>query len=264
MFYTIQLELGVAASEEIKCLRRKLVPDFLLTWQSIEIALKFLCSKFYNENNQLSEATICDGKTTKKVCYTYDEDGNLITEYSPTDRSQTSYQYTVEDRLEAVYKGSAYNKTLQMAAAYDGDGNRVYQVNYNPNKDEDFSDYYCSYQNCSYNGTGIQLQAGGEVSQAEKDLMALIGVSGAVRNSSYDHLHDYANAYGNTEGIFLITQYFITGFTARNKDLEIIREGGKYEIKNRRLIVEKHSNPLPENWEDRREKYNKAYEIFGK
>ncbi|MCM1026028.1 MAG: RHS repeat protein, partial [Roseburia sp.] len=26
----------------------------------------------YNESNQRSEATICDGKTTKKVCYTYD------------------------------------------------------------------------------------------------------------------------------------------------------------------------------------------------
>ena len=48
----------------------------------------------------------------------------------------------MENRLEAVYTGNAYNKTLQMAAAYDGDGNRVYQVNYNPEKDEDFSCYY--------------------------------------------------------------------------------------------------------------------------
>ncbi|MCM1235245.1 MAG: hypothetical protein NC489_34525 [Ruminococcus flavefaciens] len=38
----------------------------------------------YNESNQLSETTICGGKTTKEVCYTYDEGGNLIQEYSPT------------------------------------------------------------------------------------------------------------------------------------------------------------------------------------
>ncbi|MCM1097618.1 MAG: hypothetical protein NC427_06085 [Ruminococcus flavefaciens] len=96
-------------------------------------------------DNQPFEATACDGKTTKKICYTYD-----------------------------------------------GDGNRVYQLNYNPEKDEDFSDYYCSYKNCDYNGTGIQLQAGGEVSQAEKDLIALIKASGAVGNSQYE-LIEYLN-----------------------------------------------------------------------
>ena len=93
----------------------------------------------YNESSQLTEAVLCNGRTKRKVCYTYDSDGNLIKEYSPTDNSLTTYQYTVEDRLEAVYTGNAYNRTLQMAAAYDGDGNRVYQVNYNPEKDEDFS-----------------------------------------------------------------------------------------------------------------------------
>ncbi|MCM1097632.1 MAG: DNRLRE domain-containing protein [Ruminococcus flavefaciens] len=165
----------------------------------------------YNESNQLSEATICDGKTTKKVCYTYDEDGNLIQEYSPTDRSLTSYQYTVEDRLEAVYKGNSYNKTLQMAAAYDGDGNRVYQLNYNPEKDEDFSDYYCSYKNCDYNGTGIQLQAGGEVSQAEKDLIAMIKASGAVGNSSYE-LIEYLNDV-NREYVEVLVEQNINGRT---------------------------------------------------
>ena len=47
-------------------------------------------------------------------------------------------------------------------------------------------------------------------------------------------------------------------------DLEIIRNGGEYEIKEGRLIVGNHSNPLPKNWEDRSEKYKKAYDVFGK
>ena len=63
----------------------------------------------YNESNQLSEAVLCDGKTTRKVQYTYDADGNLTGEYSPTDRSLTTY--TVENRLEAVYTGTAYSQT---------------------------------------------------------------------------------------------------------------------------------------------------------
>ena len=61
----------------------------------------------------------------------------------------------------------------------------------------------------------------------------------------------------------MIIQYFVNGFTARNEDLEFIRNGGEYEIKEDALIVKGYSNPLPINWEDRREKYHKAYEISG-
>ncbi|MDE5590706.1 MAG: hypothetical protein K2J60_16465, partial [Acetatifactor sp.] len=146
----------------------------------------------YNESNQLSEAVLCDGKTTRKVQYTYDADGNLTGEYSPTDRSLITYTYTVENRLEAVCTGTAYSQTLQMAAAYDGDGNRVYQLNYNPDKDEDLSDYYCTNNSCDYKGTGIRLQAEGEVSPAERELLSLINASGAVTDSSYE-LIEYIN-----------------------------------------------------------------------
>ena len=59
-----------------------------------------------------------------------------------------------------------------MAAAYDGDGNRVYQVNYNPDMDEDFSCYYASYDNYDYNGIGIWPKADGENSSTEEELIA--------------------------------------------------------------------------------------------
>ena len=77
-------------------------------------------------------------------------------------------------------------------------------------------------------------------------------------------LNDYVNANGNSEAIFLITQYYVNGFTATDKDLATIRLGGEYKIKNDQLIVGNNSNPLPKNWWDRSEKYDKAYEIFGK
>ena len=92
----------------------------------------------------------------------------------------------MENRLEAVYTGTAYSQTLQMAAAYDGDGNRVYQLNHNPDKDEDLSDYYCTNNPCDYKGTGIRLRVEGEVSPAERELLSLINASGAVTDSSYE------------------------------------------------------------------------------
>jgi YD repeat-containing protein len=165
----------------------------------------------YNDSNQLAEATLCNGRTTRKVCYTYDADGNLLKEYSPTDNGQTSYQYTVENRLEAVYTGNAYNRTLQMAAAYDGDGNRVYQVNYNPEKDEDFSCYYRTYNSCDYNGTGIQLKAAGEVSPTEEDLISLIAPAGATLTSKYE-LIEYVNDV-NREYVEVLVEQNINGRT---------------------------------------------------
>ena len=42
-----------------------------------------------------------------------------------------------------------------------------------------------------------------------------------------------------------------------------IRVKHQYEIMESVLIVNGYSNPLPIKWEDRREKYHKAYEIFG-
>lgn len=90
----------------------------------------------YNESNQLVSVELFDGKKTTSVSYTYDADGNLVSETGKdgTDKVDLTYTYTVENRLEAVYD----KKELLMAAAYDGDGNRVFQLNYNLHTDEDW------------------------------------------------------------------------------------------------------------------------------
>ncbi len=90
----------------------------------------------YNESNQLVSVELFNGKKTTSVSYTYDADGNLICEIGKdgTDKVELTYLYTVENRLEAVYD----KEELLMAAAYDGDGNRVFMLNYNLHTDEDW------------------------------------------------------------------------------------------------------------------------------
>lgn len=90
----------------------------------------------YNDSNQLTEVELYNGKKTTTVSYEYDADGNLISETGKdeTDKVELTYTYTVENRLEAVYDADE----LLMAAAYDGDGNRIFQLNYNLHTDEDW------------------------------------------------------------------------------------------------------------------------------
>ena len=59
--------------------------------------------------------------------FTHDANGNLTAECYKN-CAEVRYQYDTENRLAAVYD----TQRLLMAAAYDGDGNRTFQLNYNP------------------------------------------------------------------------------------------------------------------------------------
>ena len=90
----------------------------------------------YNESNQLISAKLYNGKKTTSLAYTYDADGNRISETGRigTDKVNRTYEYSVENRLAAVRDGDE----LLLAAAYDGDGNRVFLLNYNLHTDDDW------------------------------------------------------------------------------------------------------------------------------
>ena len=82
----------------------------------------------YNDSNQLiSKTEKTDWRPWKhvKTTYEYNEDGNLISESSGKKDTKT-YEYTVENHLKAV---TTSNEVL-MAALYDGDGNRLFTLDY--------------------------------------------------------------------------------------------------------------------------------------
>ena len=158
----------------------------------------------YNDSNQLVSAKLFDGKKNTTVTYAYDVNGNLISEIGAygTDQVETYYDYTVENRLQAVYE----KDRLLMAAAYDGDGNRVFQLNYNLHTDEDWKDNSGNGNGNnkdnaesgnngngkgnttnageynSQNQSGILFPVAEEISQTETDLIAMIETTGKEKD----------------------------------------------------------------------------------
>jgi len=74
----------------------------------------------YTEDGQLVKEH--NGDTGETIEYEYDENGNLVLKNA--DGIEYTYTYDVENRLNAVREGGA----LLMAASYDGDGNRTFQL----------------------------------------------------------------------------------------------------------------------------------------
>jgi RHS repeat-associated protein len=77
----------------------------------------------YDSDNRLVEA---DSSLTGVTAYAYSAAGALIEQ--STGGEAWTYEYTAADRLRAVREGGR----LLMAASYDGDGNRVFQLSRRP------------------------------------------------------------------------------------------------------------------------------------
>ena len=158
----------------------------------------------------------------------YDADGNMISEIGKigTDKVETYYAYAVENRLAAVYEADE----LLVAMAYDGDGNRVFQLNYNLHTDEDWkansgngngsnkdnsgsgnssSDSGSTNstsngsgnttnveENTSQNQSGILFPVDSEVSDTEQGLIDLIKTTGKQKNYELiEYINDVNREY---------------------------------------------------------------------
>ena len=79
----------------------------------------------YNDSNQLIKRTNAKIWNDSGTTYSYDKDGNLIQECDKTNSAEpVTYEYTAENRLAVVKQGG----TVLMAAMYDGDNNRVFEL----------------------------------------------------------------------------------------------------------------------------------------
>ena len=131
----------------------------------------------YNESNQLISEKLYNGKKTTSLAYTYDADGNRISENGRigTDKVNKTYEYSVENRLAAVHDGDE----LLLAAAYDGDGNRVFLLNYNLHTDDD-------WKGNSGNGNGNNKDNSGSGNKGN-------GESGLLNNRAGQIFLDYGD-----------------------------------------------------------------------
>ena len=115
----------------------------------------------YNKANQLvsrtNERLLSDNVTT----YSYDADGNLITEQ--TGCFEKTYEYDAENRLSVVKAQG----TVLMAALYDGDGNRLFTMDYTG---ENTGDWDIWIPECGGNADSVDDNA----KDAMKELASLV------------------------------------------------------------------------------------------
>ena len=88
------------------------------------------CYKYDDAGNRIEAAKWTGNTRTDIVKYTYN-DSNQIETSTTLEKKKwvtTTYEYDTENRLKAVTGG----KDLLLAITYDGDGNRAFQLDYNP------------------------------------------------------------------------------------------------------------------------------------
>lgn len=96
------------------------------SYERIEDGISKVKFKYkYNDSNQLIKRTNAKIWGDPGTVYHYDKDGNLIQECDKTNHAKPlTYEYTAENRLAVVREGG----TVLMAAMYDGDNNRVFEI----------------------------------------------------------------------------------------------------------------------------------------
>lgn len=95
---------------------------------------KLLCNiKYtYNDNNQMTDIeSDCEDNKQTHIVLSYDKNGNLKNTTCNDTEKVRDYTYDNENRLKAVKE----NGSLLMAALYDGNGDRIFRLDYRKNSD---------------------------------------------------------------------------------------------------------------------------------
>lgn len=97
-----------------------------------------------------------------------------------------------------------------------------------------------------------------------------LGMGGECAKGAGVIMNNYVEKNGSGENVFLITQYFINSYLKKEQypyfdsDLGFIRAGGEYvcNFDTEELEVRGRSYRLPNNYDDRKSKYDEAIKIF--
>lgn len=143
----------------------------------------------YNDSNQLVKRTDCKIWGDKGACYKYDADGNLITSQENDYEEPVKYEYTAENRLKVVSQGG----NVLMAAMYDGDNNRVFQI-----------DNTYKWEDCYGKEVLIPESQRTEDGNSPKEQLAAV-VKGGVKAKGYT-LTEYVNDI-NRENAEVLLEY---------------------------------------------------------
>lgn len=168
----------------------------------------------YNMSNQMVAARQYDGKHYKNVEYTYDADGNRVLQEEIKDdgtrKVELSYDYSVENRLKAV----SDKKNLLAAMAYDGDGNRIFQLNYNLHTDDDWKGNSGNGNGNNKDNSGSGNSGTGSGNGNENENGGNAGGNGSASESGSANGSGNANGSGTeSKGILESIKEFFNGGT---------------------------------------------------
>ena len=144
----------------------------------------------YNNSNQLIKRTNAKIWGDPGTIYNYDGDGNLVKKCDKTNSTDpVECEYTSENRLKAVREGG----TVLMAALYDGDNNKVFEI-----------DNTYKWEDCYGDEVLIPESQRTEKGDSPKEELASL-VKGGVKAKGYT-LTEYVNDV-NQENTQVLAEY---------------------------------------------------------
>ena len=155
----------------------------------------------YNDNSQITDIeSDCDDDKQTHIVLTYDENGNLKNTTCNDTEKVRDYTYDNENRLKAVKE----NGSLLMAALYDGNGDRIFRLDYRKN-DEYVSNKAGTAENVYYSSNSSY--------DADVILNEMLIPNGVTNNTAINYeLTGYINDI-NSEYTQVLTEFGANGNT---------------------------------------------------
>ncbi len=148
----------------------------------------------YNDNSQITDIeSDCDDDKQTHIVLTYDENGNLKNTTCNDTEKVRDYTYDNENRLKAVKE----NGSLLMAALYDGNGDRIFRLDYRKN-DEYVSNKAGTAENVYYPSNAVNSAYDTDVILNEMPIPNGVTQNTAINYELTGYINDINTKYTQT------------------------------------------------------------------